>query len=104
MSEIILRVVFLPILPFVAHPERIAVVASIFLLGHLLALRTGRLRAWPLLAGAITWGLWAAWEWHCNAMEYNIRVDLFLLYPLLFGVTCWALVAPFQVPMHGRAA
>ncbi|HTM54377.1 MAG TPA: hypothetical protein VL175_10125 [Pirellulales bacterium] len=102
MSDAIVRVIFLPLYPFVTHPERITVVAALFLLGFLALLWTGRFRTpWPMLAAAIAWGLWVPWEQNCNAMKYNIRVDLLLLYPLLFGVTLWALLAPFRALSHG---
>ena len=59
MNETLLRLIFLPIVPFVTHPERIAIVAALFVLGYLVLLRTGRYSAWPFMAAAIVWGLWA---------------------------------------------
>jgi hypothetical protein len=97
MSNAILRVIFLPLYSFITHPERIAVVAALFLLGFLVLLWSGRFRTpWPLLGAAIVWGLWVPWEQNCNEMKYNIRVDLLLLYPLLLGVTVWALWTQFR--------
>jgi hypothetical protein len=83
--------------PFVMHPERIAVVAALFLLGYAVLRWRGHLRAWPLLVSAGAWGLWVPWELHCTAMGYNIRVDLLLLCPLLIWVTLWALIASFRL-------
>jgi hypothetical protein len=90
-----MRELFLPFQPFVSHPERIAVVAALFLLGYLALLLSGRFRPWPLLAAAVAWGSWAPWERYCEAMGYNIRVDLLLLCPLLAAITLWALIASF---------
>jgi hypothetical protein len=91
-----LQWIFLPIYPFINQPERIAVVAVLFLLGYLALRSSSRFRAWPLLVAAIAWGLWAPWEWHCKEMGYDIRVDLLMLCPALLGVTVSALIGAFR--------
>jgi CDP-diglyceride synthetase len=39
----------------------------------------------------VVWVAYAIWEWVILAQEANIRVDLFLIYPVLLVVTLWAL-------------
>jgi hypothetical protein len=89
--------IFLPIQPFIMHPERIAIAATLFLLGYAGLRFSGRFQAQPLLIAGIAWGLWVPWEWHCAAMRYDIRVDLLILYPLIVCVTIWSLVAAFAL-------
>jgi hypothetical protein len=33
------------------------------------------------------------WEMYAKAMRYDIRVDLLVIYPVLFAVTVWGLIA-----------
>ena len=78
------------------HPERIAVVAVLFVVGYLVLRSIGRFRAWPLLVAGGAWALWIPWEANCKATGANIRVDLFLLIPFLLIVTGWAVIAAFR--------
>jgi hypothetical protein len=85
-----MNIIFLPIQPFVWHPGRIAAMAGIFLLIFVLLLlsrfHTRKLNPWPMLIPTVGWSLFALWEAHCMAREYNIRVDLLFVSPvLLFG-------------------
>ena len=82
---------------FIWHPERIAIVAGLFLVGYLALRWSSRFRAWPLLVAAVAWGLFALAEWSAKAEGANIRVDLFFTAPLLLVVTVWALTATFWV-------
>ena len=89
----LIEVLFAPILPFVAHPGRIAAVAILFgVLFLVLGWRQHRW-SWPLLWAAGAWATFALWEWSIwvQQEEANIRVDLLLIYPLLLGLTLWAL-------------
>ena len=52
-----------------------------------------RLRARALLIAAIAWGLYAPWEWYCKVKEYDIRVDMLLISPVLLVLTVWGLAA-----------
>jgi hypothetical protein len=88
-----LKMFFAPIQPFVWHPERIAIVACILLLAYLMLRRVGRFRPRPILVSAVIWGAFALWEWYCKIQGYNIRIDLFLIYPVLIIVTVWSLIA-----------
>jgi hypothetical protein len=48
-------------------------------------------RIWPLLIPAIAWMLFAIWEWFCTVKEYDIRVDLLLIYPVLIVVSIFGI-------------
>ena len=90
-----LSLIFWPFVPFLGHPERIAAVAGLFVIGYLVLRSSRRFRAWPMLVAAIAWSLWVPWEWYAKVMQYDIRVDLLVLCPLLLCVTFWSLVASF---------
>jgi len=87
---------FLPIQPFVQHPERIAIVSGIFCLWFLGVYLPNRkhmqFQYWLLLACAVAWGLFAMWEVHCNVMRYDIRVDLLLIHPVLMGFSAFSII------------
>jgi hypothetical protein len=76
---------------FVRNPERAFAVSCGFFLGYLVvrlfSLKSSSVRSWPLLAAAITWVLYALLEWVCTIKKDNIRVDLFLIYPVLLVVS-----------------
>lgn len=76
---------------FVGKPELILAVSGIFFFAYFLIRLLGRklpsMLAWPLLMPAIAWTLFAVWEMYCTLQQYNIRVDLFLIYPFLIVVT-----------------
>jgi hypothetical protein len=84
---------FKPFEPFVFHPERIALLAALFVVAYGLLRWRGQVRAWPMLVAAGAWASWAPWEAHAKAMDYNIRVDLLVICPLLAALTGLALVA-----------
>ena len=91
-----IQILFLPIQPFVQHPERIAIVSGIFCLWFLGAYLSNRkhmqFQHWLLLVCAIIWMLFAMWEVHCNVMGYDIRVDLLLIYPVLMGFSAFSII------------
>jgi len=80
----------------VAKPLNILAVAVVLLAGYL-ALRFTALglarHPQPLLMAAIAWGLYTAWEWlvQSKTPEANIRVDLFVIWPVLAILSAWAL-------------
>ncbi len=80
---------------FVREPGRIFAVSCIFFFGYfiirLFSRKLSSVRSWPLLIPAITWGLYAIWEWFCTVKKGNIRVDLFLIYPILIVVSIFGL-------------
>jgi hypothetical protein len=93
-----MSVFFTPIKPFVAHPERIMAVATALLVMFGVLGRARDLWPWPLLWGAGLWAAFAVWEWVVSR-EANIRVDLFVIYPVLLITTVWVLVAGLR-PRH----
>lgn len=86
---------------FVGKPLHITIVAVAFLFGHLM-LRFSRKGAAhqtkALLAPAVCWGLYAAWELvvQIRTPEANIRVDLMLIWPFLLIVTVLSLLRVFR--------
>lgn len=97
------EILFAPILPFVGHPDRIAVVAMLFLVlfGALKTVRHSW--SWPVLWTAGLWVAFAIWEWSILVQEANIRVDLILVYPILLSVTIWGLWAGLRSPRNRKA-
>jgi hypothetical protein len=88
---------FAPIKPFVAHPERIiAVATALFVMFGVLGFSRGRW-PWPLLWATGLWAAFAIWEWFIS-QEANIRVDLFVIYPVLLIATIWALWSGLRSP------
>jgi uncharacterized membrane protein YhfC len=81
---------FTPIKPFVAHPERIAAVSTALLVIFWVLGFVRKRWPWPLLGATALWAAFAIWEWIVSR-EANIRVDLFLIYPVLLLTTLWAL-------------
>jgi len=98
-----LGLLFTPIKPFVAHPERIAAGATALLVMFgILGFAKGRW-PWPLLWATGVWAAFAIWEWLIlvRTPEANIRIDLLLIYPLLLIVTLWGLWSGFRQRSRG---
>lgn len=76
---------------FVWHPVRIAGVSCFFLVGffgmRLLNHKYPLFRNRLLLISGVMWALFSLYEWHCKSQRYNIRVDLFFIYPVLMSVS-----------------
>ncbi len=85
------QILFAPILPFVGHPDRIAIVATLLLVLCVTLKIRRHSWPWPLLWATGLWVAFALWEWSVLVQEANIRVDLIVLYPVLLGVTLWGL-------------
>ena len=79
---------FLPLQPFVWHPERIALVSVAFLASYIVVrCYLPSVRSWPLLGPTLAWAAFVPWEWQCKREQADIRIDLFLIYPFLVIVT-----------------
>lgn len=92
MTEIV-RILFLPANLFMGHPERAGLVAIGFgVLWAICFLRKGIKSGTnlPLLFAAILWVAYALEESFAMQRGWDIRVDLFLLWPPLFAVTVMA--------------
>ena len=85
---------YAPIQPFIMHPGRIALVAGFLFVASIFFHATQR-RAWPAFIAGIGWVLFAIWESYCNKQGYNIRVDLFVIVPVLYSLTVWGLLSVF---------
>lgn len=73
---------------FVQKPLHIMIVAVVFLLSFLLV------RQRSMLIAFIAWTVYALWEFIVNVKtpEADIRVDLLLIWPVLFIISFWAVL------------
>ena len=92
IEDFVLKLFFAPIVPFVGHPGLIAAVAACWAVAATLSTVGRKKLFWPPLIACVSWGLFAVWEQHCVNMKYDIRVDLFLITPLLVTITLWGIV------------
>lgn len=89
-----MKVLFLLLAPFVAHPERAYLVAAV--LAALFAGSVAHARAvqprrhLPLALAAIVWGVFGLFEQQALASGANIRIDLFVTGPIVLAVSIWA--------------
>jgi len=91
-----------PLQLLVWHPERIAGIAgSLFVLGIGVTCLRRRV-AWPLVVVSLVWFLFSGWEWYCKTHDYNIRVDLMLIWPVLLPLTAWGLIAGVMGSTRGK--
>jgi CDP-diglyceride synthetase len=84
-------ILFSPMKLLVGYPERVAAVATVFLIIFLVLGWQRKTWSWWLLWATLVWTAYAIWEWVILSQEANIRVDVLLIYPLLVGVTFWAI-------------
>ena len=87
-----MRPFFEVIKPLVFHPERIAIIAAILVGAAVYVWLLRRRIPWLTLTAGIAWFAYALWEAYCKAQDYNIRVDLFLIYPVLTPLTLAGIV------------
>lgn len=82
---------------FVWKPERIFMVSLVFFLGYLTIYLFSRkrpaVRSYPLLISFVTWITYGVWELFCSVQQYNIRVDLLFIYPVLIIVSIFGISA-----------
>jgi hypothetical protein len=90
-----MEILFAPARFFVWHPERITLVAGLFFFASLWRF-SSKGSAWPMFYAGIGWALFAMWELHCKNHGYNIRVDMFMIVPVLFVLTGWGLQYLFR--------
>jgi hypothetical protein len=80
---------------FVWHPERAWSVAAIFFALSVVSFVTSRYvtqkgrgwQSWPLLVPAIGWAVFGLLELSCKIEKANIRIDLFVTWPTIIGLT-----------------
>ena len=86
---------------FVNQPLHVLLLALVYLVGWL-ALRLAGVPAGrqpsALLVPAVFAFLYAGWEWLVTTRtpEADIRVDLLIIWPVLFILTVWAVVRVFR--------
>jgi hypothetical protein len=75
----------------VGNPWAILAISALFLGAHL-ALRL-RAPGRHLLVAGVAWALYAGWEWMVQARTpgANIRVDLLVIWPVVFLISAWAI-------------
>lgn len=84
---------------FVAKPFNILVVAVVFFGAYFILRSFETVRQIrPLFIASMAWGLYAAWELlvQIRTPEANIRVDLFVIWPLLAILSIWSLYRVFR--------
>jgi hypothetical protein len=86
----ILKLLFAPFVPFIMHPERIAVVAVLWFIAAAVQTVWRKKLAWPLLVVSASWALFVAHESRMRIGD-NIRIDLILICPVLLSVTLWGI-------------
>ena len=93
---------YVPIEPFLWHPERVALIAGLFFVTYFW-LRCSRrcARCWPMLIAAVTWAAYAPWEWYCKSQGADIRIDLGFIAPGLWTATVGGIIFSF-VPRRRR--
>lgn len=80
---------------FVWHPDRAWAIATVFfvlfvvsfLTSRYLAQEGPRWQSWPLLVPAIGWAIFGLLELSCKIEKANIRIDLFVTWPTIIGLT-----------------
>jgi hypothetical protein len=80
---------------FVWHPERAWSIAAIFFVLFVLSFIASRclkssgwrIPFWPLLIPAIGWAIFGLLELSCKIERANIRIDLFITWPVILGIT-----------------
>jgi len=105
MSEAF-KLLFIPISPFITHPERAWLVAGLFAI--LLAVSLMRTRKFTLRyhlimgLAVISWIVFGRIEQVATASGWNIRVDLLLTVPLVLAASIGALWAGIRSACGGR--
>ena len=95
MPAPLFRIIFLPLQPFIGHPERAMWMAVVFLI---LPVVLGLLRGFkprrklPILLASLCWAGFSLWEAQAVSEKWNIRVELLLIGPVLLVVSTVAIV------------
>jgi len=89
------RLLIAPVIPFLGHPERILAVAVLWLFAAAILSVWRKQVAWAPWLASLVWALFALWEWHCVRSGFTIRVDIFLVCPLLLAFTAFGVVGLF---------
>jgi len=83
---------------FVGQPLLLLAIGVIFLIAYFFTRNNPNLRASALLAPTGFWLLWALWEWSILRFSpgSDIRIDLFLIIPIVFIVSIVGIVMLFR--------
>jgi len=95
MIDAVLRVLLAPMIFCMAHPFAALIPAAVF---AVLAVRSRN--RWVVGVAAVAWIAYAIYEWRMSIWAASViapvRVDLFVLAPVLYGITVlgvWAVIA-----------
>ena len=85
----------------VGKPLNIVAVALFFLAGHIVLRLTGigsKRHPSALLVPTAVWACYAVWEWliQVRTPEANIRVDLFVIWPIVLIISIWFGIRAFR--------
>jgi hypothetical protein len=85
---------------FVGQPLVQLVISGLFFVVYFLTMYNPNLRAKTLLTPAVLWLAWGVWEWAITRLspEANIRIDLLIIFPVVFIVSIVAIVMFFRKP------
>lgn len=87
---------FAPLRLFTWQPERIAIVGAAFSVMTVWLYYVRREIAWPAIVTSLLWFAFALWEAWVKAMKGNIRVDLFVIWPVLLAATACGVAWSFR--------
>jgi len=92
MGEIVLKIFFAPMIPFMRFPFLAFVIGIMFVLLFIKRVRYAKknkipFNYGPLVVAAILWFIYGIDEYSAQAERANIRVDLPLIVPLLYIAT-----------------
>ena len=95
-----IEILYMPIQPFIWHPERAFLVAIIFFVMlsvmFLRKKKNKKVMLWPTMAAIVIWCIFGVNEYFAKINQWDIRVDLLILMPLvlfvsLFSIFTWYL-------------
>jgi hypothetical protein len=72
---------------FIEQPDRAFLVAATFLVAFILVSRARKRPVWAFLIPILAWIAYGLWEISLPGKGMNIRIDLLLIYPVLFVLT-----------------
>lgn len=96
----VLKVFIAPLEPLILHPDRAYLVAALFAIlfvASLLRSRTFKLRRHlAMLLAVLAWVLFGLNEQQAQAHGWNIRIDLFVTWPIVLAVSLAAAWTGFR--------
>lgn len=86
-----IELLYMPIQPFVWHPERAFFIALIFLIMLIVIFlrkrKNQRIKIWATALAVIIWVIFGVNEYFAYINRWDIRIDLLILTPLVFIIS-----------------